>query len=206
MRDISERKAHIEALSDRAFHDGLTGLANRTLFTEHVAQALASATRNGGSRAILVMDVDGLSGSMTRLGTIKATVCSNRSPTAWSPRPVRPTPIARLGGDEFAILPGDAADLPGSRGDGLETATHVLRPGLSSSSKSCMSRRASGSPCFPNTETARLSCCVALTSRCTTPKNRAADIAFADNAQEELATRQLEQLLELRESASHATN
>ena len=59
VRDISERKAYTESLEHQALHDALTGLANRTLFGEHVLQALASAKRNDESRAVLVMDLDG---------------------------------------------------------------------------------------------------------------------------------------------------
>jgi PleD family two-component response regulator len=39
VRDISERKAQTEALEHQALHDALTGLANRTLFSEHLARA-----------------------------------------------------------------------------------------------------------------------------------------------------------------------
>ena len=112
VRDVSERKAHTEALSHQALHDGLTGLANRTLFTEHVAQALALAARNHESRAILVMDLDGFKWVNDSLGHDQG----DRLLKQFSDRLVAATreadTIARLGGDEFAILPGDAADLP----------------------------------------------------------------------------------------------
>jgi len=36
VRDVSERRAYIENLERQALHDDLTGLANRTLFGEHV--------------------------------------------------------------------------------------------------------------------------------------------------------------------------
>ncbi|HZA80212.1 MAG TPA: PAS domain S-box protein, partial [Actinomycetes bacterium] len=41
-RDVSERKELEDQLVHQAFHDGLTGLANRTRFTERVEQALAT--------------------------------------------------------------------------------------------------------------------------------------------------------------------
>ena len=112
VRDISERKAHTEALAHQALHDGLTGLANRTLFTEHVSQALASAARNHESRAILVMDLDGFKRVNDSLGHDQG----DRLLKQFTDRLVAATretdTIARLGGDEFAILPGDATDLP----------------------------------------------------------------------------------------------
>ncbi len=59
MRDISERIAYTESLQHQALHDGLTGLANRTLFGGLVLTALASAKRADEPGAVLVMDLDG---------------------------------------------------------------------------------------------------------------------------------------------------
>ena len=42
VRDISERQAQTEALEHLALHDGLTGLANRTLFGDLVTRVLKS--------------------------------------------------------------------------------------------------------------------------------------------------------------------
>src|ERR1019366_5473230 len=95
VRDISERKAYTEGLEHQALHDGLTGLANRTLFGEHLLQSVASAKRNDESRAVLVMDLDGFKQVSERL------VAALRQNDI----------IARLGGDEFGILPGGATDL-----------------------------------------------------------------------------------------------
>jgi predicted signal transduction protein with EAL and GGDEF domain len=68
VRDISERKAYAEGLEHRALHDPLTGLANRTLFGEHVLQALASAQRSNESRVVLVMNLDGFKQVNDKLG------------------------------------------------------------------------------------------------------------------------------------------
>jgi PAS domain S-box-containing protein len=54
VRDISERKAYTESLEHQALHDPLTGLANRTLFGEHLLQALASAKRDDADAAMYV--------------------------------------------------------------------------------------------------------------------------------------------------------
>jgi PAS domain S-box-containing protein len=59
VRDVSEQKAYTASLEHQALHDGLTGLANRVLFGEHLLQALTAAKRTDESRAVLVMDLDG---------------------------------------------------------------------------------------------------------------------------------------------------
>jgi len=111
VRDISQRKAYTESLEHRLLHDGLTGLANRTLFDEHVLQAIASAKRSGESRAVLMMDLDGFKHVNDTLGhghgdLLLAAVARRLSGV------LRETDtIARLGGDEFAILPGGATSL-----------------------------------------------------------------------------------------------
>jgi len=111
VRDISERRAHTEALEHLALHDGLTGLANRTLFGNLVSQTLASAKRTAEPRALLVMDLDGFKQVNDLLGhdrgdtllkqVSERLVCALREGDT----------VARLGGDEFGILPADASDL-----------------------------------------------------------------------------------------------
>lgn len=58
MRDVTARQALEEELRHQAFHDALTGLANRALFEEHLVQALARARRHHQPAAILLLDLD----------------------------------------------------------------------------------------------------------------------------------------------------
>jgi diguanylate cyclase (GGDEF)-like protein/PAS domain S-box-containing protein len=111
VRDISERKAYTEGLEHRALHDGLTGLANSTLFGEHVLQALASARRNDESRAVLVMDLDGFKQVNDTLGHDQGDVLLNLVGQRLVAALRETDTVARLGGDEFGILPGGATDL-----------------------------------------------------------------------------------------------
>jgi diguanylate cyclase (GGDEF)-like protein/PAS domain S-box-containing protein len=111
VRDISERKAHTEALEHLALHDGLTGLANRTLFGNLVSQTLASAKRTDEPRALLVMDLDGFKQVNDLLGHDRGdTLLKQVSERLVSALREGDT-VARLGGDEFGILPADASDL-----------------------------------------------------------------------------------------------
>ena len=196
VRDISERKAHTEALEHQALHDALTGLANRTLFGEHVAQSLASATRDHESRAVLVMDLDGFKRVNDSLGHEQG----DRLLVQVAERLVialrEADTIARLGGDEFAILPGNATELPAAAAmawklqqmcaSGFQLDEQVVTVGEHRDRHVSRPRRDRGR---------------------TAPSGRRGDVpakrsgsghAVSDDAQEEKATRQLELLLDLR--------
>jgi diguanylate cyclase (GGDEF)-like protein/PAS domain S-box-containing protein len=111
VRDISQRKAYTESLEHRVLHDGLTGLANRTLFDEHVLQAIAAAKRSGESRAVLMMDLDGFKHVNDTLGHGHGDLLLQAVARRLSGVLRETDTIARLGGDEFAILPGGATNL-----------------------------------------------------------------------------------------------
>ena len=111
VRDISERKAYTEGLEHQALHDSLTGLANRTLFGEHVLRAIASAKRTNEPRAVLVMDLDGFKQVNDTLGHDQGDALLKQVGERLVAALRETDTIARLGGDEFAILPGDATDL-----------------------------------------------------------------------------------------------
>ena len=57
-RDVSERRRLEEQLTHQAFHDPLTGLANRALFRDRVSHALALAQRRGQPVTVLFLDLD----------------------------------------------------------------------------------------------------------------------------------------------------
>jgi diguanylate cyclase (GGDEF)-like protein len=98
-RERSEAKAHYVA-----HHDVLTGLANRALFQQQLDSALEDVRHNGGSLAILFLDLDGFKNINDTLGhSIGDTLLrciSDRLRNCLRERDI----IARLGGDEFAIV------------------------------------------------------------------------------------------------------
>ena len=57
-RDVSERKRLEQQLLHQAFHDPLTGLANRALFRDRVSHALTLARRHGHAITVLFLDLD----------------------------------------------------------------------------------------------------------------------------------------------------
>jgi diguanylate cyclase (GGDEF)-like protein/PAS domain S-box-containing protein len=103
-RDVSERKRLEKELMHQAFHDPLTGLANRALFRDRVSHALQLRMRQRNAISVLFLDLDDFKKVNDSLGHAEG----DRLLVAASERLqacVRAADtVARLGGDEFAIL------------------------------------------------------------------------------------------------------
>jgi len=103
-RDDTERVRLEEELARQAFHDGLTGLANRALFRDRLDQALARSERSRTALAVLLVDLDGFKQVNDSLGhdagdQMLAQVAARFEGV------LRPSDtLARLGGDEFGLL------------------------------------------------------------------------------------------------------
>ena len=103
-RDVTERVKLEEELRRQAFHDGLTGLANRALFRDRLDQSLARSARSGELLAVLFVDLDGFKQVNDSLGHDAGDQLLQEVAARFSSA-VRPADtLARLGGDEFAIL------------------------------------------------------------------------------------------------------
>jgi diguanylate cyclase (GGDEF)-like protein len=98
---LRERETELEY---QAFHDSLTGLANRALLEDRVQHAQTHQDRSDEAMALIYIDLDGFKKINDELGhhagdqllvqvADRLTVCARDSDT-----------IARIGGDEFAIL------------------------------------------------------------------------------------------------------
>ena len=103
-RDITERVRLEDELAHQAFHDGLTGLANRALFQDRLDQALARSSRSGEKLAVLLVDLDRFKQVNDTLGhgagDLLLQAVAQRFTAAARPSDT----LARLGGDEFALL------------------------------------------------------------------------------------------------------
>ncbi len=117
--DISARKEAERRITHIALHDGLTGLANRTLFNERLRQGLADARRTGEAFAVLACDLD----RFKRVNDTHGHPAGDRLLCIVADRLRAVVPdgatIARLGGDEFAVVLG--------RPHGTEAADKLAR-------------------------------------------------------------------------------
>jgi diguanylate cyclase (GGDEF)-like protein/PAS domain S-box-containing protein len=121
-RDVSERRAYVEALEYQALHDSLTRLPNRVLFGDRVSQAIAAGERAGTGFGVLLLDLDRFKDVNDTLGHHQGDallrVFAERLKSAM--REV--DTVARLGGDEFGILPQGVEDADGL----IQTARKIL--------------------------------------------------------------------------------
>jgi diguanylate cyclase (GGDEF)-like protein/PAS domain S-box-containing protein len=121
VRDVTERALLQAQLVHQAFHDPLTGLANRTLFRDRVAHALLRAGRSRAAVAVLFLDLDEFKTVNDSLGH----AAGDRLLSAVGERLLNATrgcdTVARLGGDEFAVLLENTRD----EADALAVAARV---------------------------------------------------------------------------------
>ncbi len=109
LRDVTEQRQMERELTHRAFHDSLTGLANRVLFQDRVGHALSRGQRSGSVTGVLFIDLDDFKvvndTQGHAIGDELLVAVSLRISTALRASDT----AARLGGDEFAVLVEDAA-------------------------------------------------------------------------------------------------
>ena len=98
-REIIERQLRNEAL-----HDPLTGLPNRTLFHESVAQAIFEAQQNHGELAVFVLDLDRFKEVNDSLGHVTGDQVLQEAGRRLQEALREGDSIARFGSDEFAVL------------------------------------------------------------------------------------------------------
>lgn len=108
--DISRRIAFEAKLKHQASHDVLTGLANRSLFFDRIAQAIIHAGRVDRVVMVMLIDLDRfklINDSLGHgVGDELLKVISRRLSENTRPGDT----VARLGGDEFALMMSDMAD------------------------------------------------------------------------------------------------
>jgi diguanylate cyclase (GGDEF)-like protein len=104
IRDVTERREFEDQLRNQAFHDPLTGLANRALIADRIDHAVRRSRRRSVTPALLYLDLDDFKKVNDSLGhPIGDRVLVEVARRLGTAIRVGDT-AARLGGDEFAVL------------------------------------------------------------------------------------------------------
>jgi diguanylate cyclase (GGDEF)-like protein/PAS domain S-box-containing protein len=104
LHDVTDERRARQELEHRAYHDPLTGLANRHLLKDRFEQAVARARRHNTSFALVLLDMNGfklindgfghdMGDELLKCVGIRLRECVRAEDT-----------VARIGGDEFVLL------------------------------------------------------------------------------------------------------
>jgi diguanylate cyclase (GGDEF)-like protein len=104
IHDISERRALEARLEHMAFHDPLTGLANRSLLFNELEKTIERLRQGGGHFALLFVDLDGFKEINDRLGHKAGDEVLIEVGRRLAGGVRQDDVVARYGGDEFIIL------------------------------------------------------------------------------------------------------
>jgi diguanylate cyclase (GGDEF)-like protein/PAS domain S-box-containing protein len=126
-RDATDQVALQRQLRHQAFHDPLTGLANRALLTDRAEQALVRSERSGATVAMVLVDLDGFKFVNDSLGHQVGDIVLCEVARRLESLVRSEDTVARLGGDEFVILIDDVSGLEETKGL-AERVCDVLRP------------------------------------------------------------------------------
>jgi diguanylate cyclase (GGDEF)-like protein len=120
-REIAERRELEEQLTHQAFHDPLTGLPNRALFSERLELSLTGSLARGTRVAVLLANLDGFRTFNDSLGyemgdrlLLAVAERLEKDVGPWGT-------VAHFGGDQFAVLLEDIA----SAGDAVRLARRI---------------------------------------------------------------------------------
>ena len=102
--DITERKISEQVLKYLATHDPLTGLPNRTLFSDRLHHALLLASRSNTKIAVMFIDLDGFKSINDAFGHEMGDQVLKRIAQRLNNCVRKSDTIARFSGDEFTLI------------------------------------------------------------------------------------------------------
>jgi diguanylate cyclase (GGDEF)-like protein/PAS domain S-box-containing protein len=108
--DVTEQRASAEEINRMARFDTLTGLPNRLLINETLADAMADAAKWGSRCAFMMIDLDRFKAVNDTLGHPVGDRLLGRVAERLALLMTDNEIIGRLGGDEFAVVVRDAGD------------------------------------------------------------------------------------------------
>jgi len=120
--DITERKLAEEQIRQMAYHDSLTGLPNRELFSDRLGIALAHAQRNKKEVGVAMLDLDNFKGVNDTLGHTEGDLLLQAAAERLTSALRKGDTVARIGGDEFVLI------LPELKGmeDAIQVAQKIV--------------------------------------------------------------------------------
>ena len=104
IRDITERKQTEEKIRQMAYHDSLTGLPNRKLFSDRLNIAIVQAQRNQKKVGIAMLDLDHFKDVNDTLGHDIGDLTLKAMAERLHATLRKGDTIARFGGDEFVLI------------------------------------------------------------------------------------------------------
>ncbi|HET9700904.1 MAG TPA: EAL domain-containing protein [Burkholderiales bacterium] len=108
LNDITERQFYQEELEHQAYHDALTGLANRNLLPDRIRQAILHAHRSKQNVAVLLLDLDHFKLVNDSMGHAVGDSLLMAVAERLSAAVREGDTVARIGGDEFVVVIADA--------------------------------------------------------------------------------------------------
>lgn len=108
--DISARKKTEREMADQALHDSLTGLPNRLLIAQLLADSIASARLDTSGTAVIFVDLDGFKFVNDTLGHEAGDALLQQVAQRLSSHVRQGDKLARMGGDEFMLVVNDVTE------------------------------------------------------------------------------------------------
>jgi diguanylate cyclase (GGDEF)-like protein/PAS domain S-box-containing protein len=106
-RDVTERRRQQETLRELALYDTLTGLPNRTLFEDRLAQAVAAARRSGQQLGLVLVELDRLDEITDAHGQAAADILVKGTAERLESIVRRSDTLGRFGANRFALIHGN---------------------------------------------------------------------------------------------------
>ena len=104
MTDITKRVAASEEIKQLAFFDSLTGLPNRRLLLDRLAQTLHSNERTGNHGALLFLDLDNFKAINDSYGHDSGDLLLQQAAVRIVDSVRAIDTVSRIGGDEFVVI------------------------------------------------------------------------------------------------------
>lgn len=119
--EITEKEKIQERIKHLAYHDHLTGLPNRLLFTDHLDHAINLASRSRNTFAVMFIDLDAFKMVNDTMGHVLGDQLLKEVSERLKQIMRKSDIIARIGGDEFMVLVENLEDL-----DGIHIIAHKI--------------------------------------------------------------------------------